>query len=110
MDTLTHALIDKDKLRMQLDDLPTILGLYNVKQKRKITSISRISTIAEIFNSMPLAEKQCSEVHKIIKLYYTVPFSSKSCKRTFSAMRRPKTWLRAKTGENQLNDIMFANI
>eukprot|EP00112_Aurelia_sp_Birch-Aquarium-sp1_P022111 Seg612.2 transcript_id=Seg612.2/GoldUCD/mRNA.D3Y31 product="hypothetical protein" protein_id=Seg612.2/GoldUCD/D3Y31 len=110
IDSLTHALIDKDKLRMQLDDLPTILGLYNIEQKKKITSISRISTITDIFNSMPSAKKQCSEVHKIIKLYYTVPLSSASCERTFSAIRRLKTWLRAKTGANHLNDIMFANI
>eukprot|EP00112_Aurelia_sp_Birch-Aquarium-sp1_P025798 Seg8790.2 transcript_id=Seg8790.2/GoldUCD/mRNA.D3Y31 product="hypothetical protein" protein_id=Seg8790.2/GoldUCD/D3Y31 len=110
IDSLTHALINKDKLRMQLDDLPTILGLYNIEQKKKITSISRISTIADIFNSMPSAKKQCSKVHKIIKLYYTVPLSSASCERTFSAMRLLKTWLRAKTGANHLNDIMFANI
>lgn len=103
-------MIDKDKLRMQLDDLPTILGLYNVEQKKKITSISCISTIADIFNAMLSAKKQCFEVHMIIKLYYTVPLSSESCERTFSAMRRPKTYLRANTGANHLNDIMFANI
>ena len=55
IDTLEHALIDKDKLRVQLGDLPTILGIYNVDRKKKITSISRVSTIAEIFNSMPAA-------------------------------------------------------
>ena len=76
INTLEHALIDKDKLRVQLDDLPTILGMHNVDRKKKITSISRVSTIAEIFNSMPAAKKQCSEVHKLIKLYYTIPFTS----------------------------------
>ena len=55
IDTLEHALINKDKLRVQLDDLPTILGMHNVDRKKKITSISRVSTIAEIFNSMPIA-------------------------------------------------------
>ena len=40
IDTLEHALINKDKLRVQLDDLPTILGMYNVDRKKKITSIS----------------------------------------------------------------------
>ncbi|CAB3988472.1 zinc finger MYM-type 1-like [Paramuricea clavata] len=91
IDNLTHALIDKEKLRTQLDDLPTILGLYNVEKKKKITSISRISTIADIFNSLPSAKKQCLEVHTMIKLYYTMPLTSASCERTFSAMRRLKT-------------------
>ena len=110
IDILEHVLINKDKLRVQLDDLPTILGMYNVDRKKKITSISRASTIAEIFNSMPATKKQCSEVHKLIKLYYTIPLTSASCERTFSAMRRLKTWLRVYTEANHLNNIMFANI
>ena len=107
---LRNDLLNKDLLRTQLDDLPTILGLYNADRKKKITSVTRISTIAEIFNSIPSTKIQCSEVHKMIQLYYTVPLSSASCERTFSAMRRLKTWLRASTGANHLNHIMFANI
>ena len=91
LDTLEHALTNKDKLRVQLDDLLTILGMYNVHRKKKTTSISRVSTIAEIFTSMPAAKKQCSEVHKLIKLYFTIPLTSASCERTFNAMRRLKT-------------------
>ena len=59
---------------------------------------------------MPAAKKQCSEVHKLIKLYYTIPLTSASCERTFSVMRRLKTWLRVNTEANHLNNIMFANI
>ena len=110
IDTLERALINKDKLRVQLDDLPTILGLYNVDRRKKMTSISRVSTIAEIFNSISAVKKQCSEVHKLVKLYYTIPLTSESCERTFSAMRRLKTWLRVNTEANHLNSIMFANI
>ena len=110
IDTLEHALINKDKLRVQLDDLLTILGMYNGDRKKKITSISRVFTIAEIFNSMPATKKQCSEVHKLIKLYYTILLTSASCERTFSAMRRLKTCLRVNTEANHLNNIMFANI
>ena len=110
LDGLTSSLVDKDALKIQLDDLPTILGLYNIEQKTKITEVTQISTIAEIFNAMPSAKKQCSEVHKLIMLYYTVPLASASCERTFSCMRRLKTWLRSNSGENHLNNIMFANI
>lgn len=71
MASVTSALIDKEKLRVQLDHLPTILGLYNAENKKKITAITRISTIAEIFSTMPSTKEQCLEVHKVIKLYYT---------------------------------------
>ncbi|XP_046842007.1 zinc finger MYM-type protein 1-like [Xenia sp. Carnegie-2017] len=110
LDGLSNSLIDKDVLRMQLDDLPTILGLYNADQKKKITEVTRISTIAEIFSAMPSTKKRCSEIHKLIILYYTMPLSSASCERTFSVMHRLKTWLRSNTEGNLLNDIMFSNI
>ena len=58
LDGLTSSLVDKDAVKIQLDDLPTTLGLYNIEQKTKITEITQISTIAEIFNSMPSAKKQ----------------------------------------------------
>ena len=110
LDGLTSSLVDKDALKIQLDDLPTILGLHNIEQKTKITEVTQISTIAEIFNAMPSAKKQCSKVHKLIMLYHTVPLASASCERTFSCMRRLKTWLRSNSGGNHLNNIMFANI
>ena len=86
---LTSSFIDKENLKTQLDNLPTILGLYNVEQK--ITEVTRISTIAQIFNAIPSAKKQCSEVHNLIMLYYTVPLASASCERAFSCMRRLKS-------------------
>ena len=58
---------------------------------------------------MPSAKLQCPEVHRMIKLYKTVPLSSSTCERSFSVMRRLKTWLRAKAKANHLND-MFAHI
>ena len=62
---LTTSVVDKEDLKTQLDNLPTIVGLYNVEQKKKLTEITRISTIAQIFNAMPSAKKQCSGVHKL---------------------------------------------
>ena len=64
IDDLTHPSIDKEKLRVQLDDLPTVLGLYNVATKKKIASVSRISTIAEIFNSLPVQSSNSSRSTK----------------------------------------------
>ena len=107
---LTTSLVNKDNLVKQLEDLPTIISLYNIEQKKKLSEITRIATIAQIFNAIPSAKKQCPEIHQLMMLYYTVPLASASCERTFSAMRRLKTWLRSKTGGNHLNDIMFANI
>ena len=43
LDGLTSSLVNKDALKIQLDDLPTILGLYNIDQKTRITEITKIS-------------------------------------------------------------------
>ena len=76
MNSLTYAMIDKDKLRMQLDGLQTILELHNGERSKKITSILSMSTIAHIFTSKPSAKLQRFKVYKIINLYYTVPLFS----------------------------------
>ena len=110
LSNLVNGHLDNEQLEGQLNSLPTILGLYNAECKNKIKSVTHVSTLAEVFNTM-LAEKiQCSEVHKMLKLYYTIPLTSATCERSFSAMRKLKTWLRVNTGANFLDDIMFGNI
>ena len=73
---------NKDAVKIELDDLPTVLGLYDVEHKTKIDETNQISTITEIFNEMSSAKEQCSEIHKHIMLY----FASASGERTFSCM------------------------
>ena len=40
----------------------------------------------------------------------SIPRSSATAERIFSAMRRLKSWIRSKSGGNHLNNIMFAKI
>ena len=110
LSNLVNGHLDNELLEGQLNNLPTILGLYRAECKNKIKSVTHVSTLAEVFNAMPADKIQCSEVHKMSKLYYTIPLTSATCERSFSTMRRLKTWLRANTVANFLNDIMFANI
>ena len=65
-------MVNKDAVKIELDDLPTILGLYDVEHKTKIDEITQISTITEILNEMSSAKKQCSEIHKHIMLLYHI--------------------------------------
>ena len=110
LSSLVNGHLDNELLEGHLNSLPTILGLYNAECKNKIKSVTHVSRLAEVFNTMPAEKIQCSEVHKMLKLYYTIPLTSATCERSFSTMRRLKTWLWANTVANLLNDIMFANI
>ena len=46
----------------------------------------------------------------MFNLNYTIPLTSATCERSFSAMRSLEAWLRVNTVANLLNNIMFANI
>ena len=42
--------------------------------------------------------------------YLTQPLMTPSCEQSFSVMRREKTWIRSKSGQNHLKNIMFSHI
>ena len=42
---------------------------------------------------------ECAEVHKLLKLYLTVPITSSTSERTFSVMKRLLTYLRSTMSE-----------
>ena len=58
---LKCGFLDKEMVERQLDDLRTILGLYNAERELKITNVTRIGTVKDIFNAMPSAKLQCPE-------------------------------------------------
>ena len=49
------------------------------------------------------------DVDRLLRIYLSIPLSSASAEKTFIAMRRLKSWIRAKAGANHLKNIMFAN-
>ena len=51
-----------------------------------------------------------SEVHKLLKLYLTVPITSSTSERTFSVMKRLLTYLRSTMSEKRLNNCMLLHI
>lgn len=87
LDGITSSLVNKDALKIQLDVLPTILGLYNAEQKTNITEfhgqqLQRFST---------QCHQQRNSARRLTRL------SSYILLCHFS-------------GGNYLNNIMFANI
>ena len=50
------------------------------------------------------------EVHSLITRYVSVALVSASAERSFSAMRRIKTWLRSSMSDTSLNNAMYAHL
>ncbi len=55
--------------------------------------MTSIRTICEVLNVDNGKKKLLSEVHKLIRLFLTVPISFATSYRTFSALKRVKTYL-----------------
>lgn len=96
-----------DRLLMQLPLLPDLVKTANEKHNMAIKRVTSINTLSEIFNKCNFAVTMLSEVSKLIRLYFTVPLSSATAERTFSCLRRLKSYLRTTTTQRRLNHLML---
>ncbi len=106
----TLGLLDTKLLAIELKEFPTIVRMYNSTAVFPRKSITSIATLCDILNAMPVAKNSFPAMDSLLKLYLSVPLSSSTAERTFSAMRRLKSWQRANTQASHLNNIMFAYI
>ena len=74
---------------------------------KKVTSID---TICEAMNSNNIFKEMLPTVHQIIRLYMTVPITSATSERTFSALRRLLTYLRSSMTEKRLNHCLLLHV
>ena len=87
--------IDVTKLAVELKQLPVFLDLFNADNEIPITSVTSVASICDIMNFKPSFKKCAPQVHTLLLLYNSVGFLSATAERSFSAMRRIKTWLRS---------------
>ena len=61
--------------------------------------VTLISTICDVFNETSTLKMLLSEVHKVLKIYLTIPITTANAERCFSALKRIKTYV-----PSQFND------
>ena len=86
--------------------------LQDVVQKgvpaaKKITSVH---TICESMNSNDIFKEMLPTVHQLLRLYLTLPITSATSERTFSALRQLLTYLRSKMTEKRLNSCLLLHV
>ena len=74
---------------------------------RKITSMHMV---CDPMNSNKVYKSVASEVHKLFRLYFTIPITSSTGERTFSVLKRILTYLRSTMTEKRLNNCMFLHV
>ena len=98
--------IDMEKLSLQLQLLPDAMK----GSPTKIKEVTRIRTICDILNDQPGVKNLLSEVHKVLRIYYTILVTTASAERSFSALKRIKTYLRNSITQHRLNHCMLLHV
>ena len=98
--------VDCDRLSLQLQMLQDAIKGGN----DRIKQVTKVQTICDVLNDCPGIKRMLSEVHKLLKIYYTVPVTTSSAVRCFSGLRRIKTYLRNSMTQPRLNHCMLLHV
>ena len=74
---------------------------------KKVTSVA---AICDAMNSNNVFKELLPAVHMLIRLYITIPITSSTSERSFSALKRLYTYLRSSMKENRLNNCLMLHI
>ena len=100
--------IDIPRLIMQLQMLPDLLKTYNEKNPSvRICKVTNLRTICEIMNGVSSGKSIFREVFKLLKIALTIPVTTATAERTFSTLRRLKTFLRSTMSQPRLNHVIY---
>ena len=94
-----------DKLESQLAILVDTVHLA-LPEVKKVTSVRTICEAMRAYAN----RKLLSEVHKLIRLYLTIPITSATSERTFSVLRRLLTYMRSTMTEKRLNNCLLIHV
>ena len=99
--------IDMDRLRVQLRMLPDVCKQRgsNPKAADVIADVS-----AAIRSGNPVFAQMLKEVCTLMRLYLTLPVTTATAERTFSVLRRTKTYLRSTMTQVRLNAAMLCHV
>ena len=96
--------VDVPKLSSELN----LLASFVKEVQPDLKDITSIQTVIDVMKQGKLT-KVFSELHSVIKLYLTVPLSNATAERSFSALRRIKTYLRSTLTQEHLNHFLVLN-
>jgi hypothetical protein len=110
-DTFENDITDLVKKYSQL--LPSFSPLVVIAEfKLWSTSLQNVpkipSNLSELLNNCN--ESDYPNVYKLLKIVVTLPITTATAERSFSTMRRLKTYLRNTMAENRLNELAQLNI
>ena len=101
--------IDMDKLIIHLEALQDVVRSAHL-DNIAIKQVTRVNTLCDIFNNQPCLKTIFTEIHTLLRLYLTIPVTTASAERSFSALKRIKTYLRNTMTQERLNHCMLLHM
>lgn len=98
--------IEQDRLQNQLSLVCNMIKTGGMKIKK----VTDVRTIAEAMNKSTIYKGMLGEADKLLKLYFTFPVTTATAERTFSSLRRIKTFLRSTMSHCRLNNLFLLYI
>lgn len=79
--------------------------IFKVDSENEIKKVTLIDTICQHMKE-PITKTLLSEVTKLVQIYLTIPVTTATPERSFSSLRRIKTYLRSTMTQARLNHCM----
>ncbi|XP_078489730.1 zinc finger MYM-type protein 1-like [Ciona intestinalis] len=103
VETFYHDVISPASLKEEIQILKRYISA-------KSSSISTTSQMAEFLLQNEAISLLTPNLTQLLRVYFTLPCSSCEAERSFSALRRIKTYLRSTMSEQRLNDVCTLNV
>ena len=101
-----EADIDMKRLLLHLHMLQDAIK----SNSTRILEVTRVQSICDIFNGNEGIKSLLTEVHKLLKIFLTIPVTTATAERSFSALKRIKTYLRNSMTQQRLNQCMLLHV
>ena len=93
-------------LNVDVEDIHNFAAYYNLHLQEEELCVAR-----NFIRAKQQKEKDTiTSLKAIVQVALTIPVTSCSCERTFSTLRRLKTWLRARMADQRLDNMALLSI
>ncbi len=99
--------VNTDRLAVQLAMLPDVVRTANTDYQLGIRKVTSVNTVCEVYNTCKFPKTMLCDVDRLLHVYLTVPLTSATAERTFSTLRRLKSYLRSTMTQQRLNHLVL---
>lgn len=99
--------ISEVSLTSELKLLPAARDTYQKSSKQQFKCISNLTTVCDILMDLGNGAEMFSKITKLLVIYFTAPVTTCTAERSFSMLRRTKSYTRSTMTEKRLNHLML---